>query len=179
MTMVEAALGEAGLRRPDIEGLAVGLGPGSYMGIRASIALAQGWSLATGIPLAGVSSVDAMAHCIQGNGARGELRVVVDAHRAELYLAGYELGEDEVEVLDPLHLTTGEALITNTPGSLLVSPDRLPEGVTYRSVQPSAHAVGALAFRRSLFRAESDLEPIYLREAQFVKAPPARVIPSA
>ena len=46
--MIEEALREAGLEREQIEVLAVGLGPGSYTGIRVALSLAQGWQLASG-----------------------------------------------------------------------------------------------------------------------------------
>src|ERR1041384_2925534 len=59
--MVETAWQEAGLEREQIECLAVGLGPGSYTGIRAAIALAQGWQLARGVELLGVGRAAATA----------------------------------------------------------------------------------------------------------------------
>ena len=46
--LVEEALAEANCRREEIGALAVGLGPGSYTGIRGAIALAQGWQLGRG-----------------------------------------------------------------------------------------------------------------------------------
>ena len=48
--MIENALREAGLEREQIEVLAIGLGPGSYTGIRVALSVAQGWQLA---PVAG------------------------------------------------------------------------------------------------------------------------------
>ena len=51
--MIEEALRSAGVERERIEVIVVGLGPGSYTGIRAAIALAQGWQLATGVKTAG------------------------------------------------------------------------------------------------------------------------------
>ena len=59
--MIESALRQAGLEREEIECIAVGLGPGSYTGIRAAIALAQGWQLARGVKLLGVSSAECLA----------------------------------------------------------------------------------------------------------------------
>ena len=51
--MIEQALSNAGVEREQIECIAIGLGPGSYTGIRAAIALAQGWQLASGVKLLG------------------------------------------------------------------------------------------------------------------------------
>src|SRR5271154_5183469 len=59
--LIEQALAASQTRREEIEVVAVGVGPGSYTGIRAAIAVAQGWQLARGIKLLGISSVEAIA----------------------------------------------------------------------------------------------------------------------
>src|SRR5713101_2377629 len=59
--LIEQALRHFGIEREQIECLAIGLGPGSYTGIRSAIALAQGWQLASrpgGIKLLGISSIE-------------------------------------------------------------------------------------------------------------------------
>src|SRR5687768_8901395 len=56
--LIERALAAARLEREQIECVAVGLGPGSYMGIRIAIAIAQGWQLARGVKTAGVKSAE-------------------------------------------------------------------------------------------------------------------------
>src|SRR5437870_3795031 len=59
--MVESALRQGQLEREQIECLAIGLGPGSYTGIRLAIALAQGWQLAAGsVRLLGISSTECL-----------------------------------------------------------------------------------------------------------------------
>ena len=60
--LIEKALADAKIAREEIELIAVGLGPGSYTGIRAAIAVAQGWQLARGTKLLGVSSVAVWPH---------------------------------------------------------------------------------------------------------------------
>src|SRR3954449_7815273 len=59
--LVERALAEAKVEREQIECIAVGIGPGSYTGIRGAISLAQGWQLARDIKLLSISSVECMA----------------------------------------------------------------------------------------------------------------------
>src|ERR1700728_2418128 len=59
--LVTDALDAAHCEREDIETIAIGLGPGSYTGIRGAIALAQGWQLGRGVTLLGISSVDCLA----------------------------------------------------------------------------------------------------------------------
>ena len=56
--LIDDALREAGVEREQIDCLAIGLGPGSYTGVRAAIAVAQGWQLARGIRLLGVSTAE-------------------------------------------------------------------------------------------------------------------------
>ena len=59
--MIEQVLAEAKIEREQVDVLAVGLGPGSYTGIRAAISMAQGWQLARGVKLLGVGSVECLA----------------------------------------------------------------------------------------------------------------------
>ena len=56
--LIEKVLEQAKMPRDEIEVIAVGLGPGSYTGIRAAIAIAQGWQLARGVKLLGVGSAE-------------------------------------------------------------------------------------------------------------------------
>src|SRR5256885_15670918 len=58
---VDALLRQAGLHTRDLEGLAVGVGPGSFTGVRIGLSTARGVALALGIPVASVSTLDALA----------------------------------------------------------------------------------------------------------------------
>src|SRR5437879_5330068 len=85
--LIETALREAKLEREQIDCIAIGLGPGSYAGIRATIALAQGWQLASNVKLIGISSMDCLATAAQAEGFTGRVDFVIDAQRNEFYLA--------------------------------------------------------------------------------------------
>ena len=102
--LVEEALRQAQLDREQIECLAVGLGPGSYTGIRLAIALAQGWQLARPVQLLGVSSAECLAAQAQAEGIFGRVEVVIDAQRNEFYLAGYDLSAESRREIEPLRL---------------------------------------------------------------------------
>jgi len=176
--MIEAALREAGLEREQIEVLAVGLGPGSYTGIRVALSIAQGWQLASGpggIKLLGISSVECVAAQAQAEKISGRINVVIDAQRNEFYLAAYAVSADGWKELEPLKiLTRPEVELRASAGELLVGPEVtrwFPDG---RTAFPQAAVLGQLALSRNNFSSADKLEPIYLREANFAKAPPGR-----
>lgn len=178
LAMISAALAGAGLEREDIEVVAVGLGPGSYTGIRAAIALAQGWELARGVRLLGISSVEVLAAQAQARGIRGDVGVLVDAQRGEYYLARYQLGALEVTMLEPLRLVGREAVLSlKDAGVRLLGPDAASVLVGADLTIPVAGTLARLAAGRDEFVEGGKLEPIYLRETSFVKAPPPRWIP--
>jgi tRNA threonylcarbamoyladenosine biosynthesis protein TsaB len=178
--LIEAALHKAGLEREAIECLAIGIGPGSYTGIRVALALAQGWQLATGVKLLGVSSVAVVAAQAVAMGVSGRFNVVVDAQRGEFYLAGYEAGSGALQETAPLQIATATVVAERaTCGELLIGPEVtrwFPEG---RTVFPQALTLARLARSRTDFVPAEKLEPIYLRETTFVKAPPPRPLPFA
>jgi len=99
---VDALLRQGGAHPRDLDALAVGVGPGSFTGVRIGLASARGLALSLGVPGAGVSTLDALAA-----GAPGAVPVI-DARRREVFT-----------------LVDGSPAVV-TPGELDVS-----EGVTY------------------------------------------------
>jgi tRNA threonylcarbamoyl adenosine modification protein YeaZ len=178
LSMVERALKQAGLEREQIECIVIGLGPGSYTGIRAAIALAQGWQLGRGVKLLGVSSAECVAAQAQADGITGKIAVVIDAQRGEFYLAGYEISSGGRREVAPLRLATlVEAREREQAGEVLIGPEVTRWFPGGRVVFPRAAMLARLATGRRDFAAGEKLEPIYLRETTFVKAPPPRPIP--
>jgi tRNA threonylcarbamoyl adenosine modification protein YeaZ len=76
---VDALLRQGGAHPRDLGGLAVGIGPGSFTGVRIGLAAARGLALSLDLPGAGVSTLDALAA-----GAPGALPVI-DARRREIF----------------------------------------------------------------------------------------------
>lgn len=98
MPLVERVLAETGSARSSLDRLAVGVGPGSFTGLRVGIALAQGMALGLDRPVVGIGSLRAIARGAPADDPR--LRVVaLDARRDELFVAVY--GADGREVLAP------------------------------------------------------------------------------
>jgi len=177
LALTAQALHQAGLEREQIEWIALGLGPGSYTGIRVAIALAQGWQLGRGVKLLGVSSAECVAAQAQAEGLTGKVAVAIDAQRGEFYLAGYEISAGGRREVSPLRLATlAEVQAREQAGELLIGPEVtrwFPRG---QIVFPRAALLAQLAKGRSDFVAGEKLEPIYLRETTFVKAPTSRVL---
>jgi tRNA threonylcarbamoyladenosine biosynthesis protein TsaB len=110
MPLIAQAIQESGLKRTDLELIAVGVGPGSFTGLRIGIATAKGISEGLGIPAVGVSTLKAIAW---GTGAQIGLVVpMLDAKRERVFSAAYLPGDADpntwAEVLPPEHLTVTE-----------------------------------------------------------------------
>jgi tRNA threonylcarbamoyl adenosine modification protein YeaZ len=168
--MAEEALRKAQVEREEIECVAVGIGPGSYTGIRGAIALAQGWQLGRGVGLLGISSAECVAAQGHAEGLLGRVDVVIDAQRLEFYLAGYDLSPGGWRETEPLRLATlAEVRERQRAGGRLIGPEAnrwFPGG---RVIFPQAATLGRLALGRSDFVAGEEMQPIYLRQTKFVK----------
>ena len=102
----QRALDEAGLALDDLDGFIVGRGPGSFTGVRIGIATAKGLAAGSNKPLYGSSTLDAAAYKAWQVGVRGQLVVVADAMRKEIYPGRYRLDDDGV-----VRLFTSETVI--------------------------------------------------------------------
>lgn len=83
--MVEAVLAEAGIAASDLDLVAVTVGPGSFTGIRAGLALAHGIALAANLPVVGVTIGEALAEALPRLGGR-VLWSAVDSRRGRVFL---------------------------------------------------------------------------------------------
>jgi tRNA threonylcarbamoyladenosine biosynthesis protein TsaB len=148
---VDALLRQAGKHTRDLEALAVGVGPGSFTGVRIGLSTARGLALALDLQVAGVSTLDALAA-----GAPGAVPVI-DARRREVFVP--------------------EGVLA--PGDLVIEPGRTYVGsgaVRYRELLEAAGAeIPPDADERHLprarfharlardFRPAEEVEPLYLR----------------
>ena len=174
---MEATLSAAKIEREDITTLAIGIGPGSYTGIRLAISLAQGWELARPIQTVAISSADCLAAQAQEEGLLGKVAIFIDAQRGDFYLAHYEITAQDFREIEPLRLAAiQEVEACGKLGLPLIGPD-VAEFPIARKLFPQAATIARLAFLRTNFVPAQSLQPIYLREISFVKAPPPLIQP--
>ena len=151
---VDALLRQAGAHTRELEAIAVGIGPGSFTGIRIGLATARGLALALGVPVAGVSTLDALSA-----GAPGAVPVI-DARRGEVFVL---LETPRVLAPDRLELTAGTVCVGSGAvryRSLLEAAGaEIPPDQDDRHV-PRARFHAALARE---FGPADAVEPMYLR----------------
>lgn len=139
--------------------LAVGRGPGSFVGIRIGLATARGLAASTAIPAAGVCTLDALGRAISestGSGAplppmtekkRTGSLAVLDARRGEVFAALYDA--DGGRLFEPL----------------VLAPEELCERVGELPAPPLAAGSGAVRFRKELASREieipADADPVH------------------
>lgn len=111
LPLLDQMLREQGRTPSALTGLAVGLGPGSFTGVRIGIATAQGLAQALGLPLAGISSFLILA---AGSG-HDEVLVVGDALQNMVYAAQYARLGPGWEAVRPERLLSLTALIDELP----------------------------------------------------------------
>lgn len=189
--LLDAVLAEAGVARTDLTAVVVGTGPAPFTGLRVGLVTARTLGLALGVPVHGVSSLDALAlAALRETGPDADVLVVTDARRREVYWARYRSvvaagTEAGVELVDGPGVEAPAVLADRgTDGALLVGagtdlyPDALPVAPAVGArpglavVDPADLARVALA-RLAVAAPGTVLptEPLYLRRPDAV--PPA------
>jgi tRNA threonylcarbamoyl adenosine modification protein YeaZ len=100
---VDSLLAEAALQREEIEGIVVGTGPGSYTGLRMGLVTARALSIALGAPVAGVSTLAALAAGVPG------AHPVIDAKRSEVF--ALKEGSPAVMLAENLPVRPGDVYV--------------------------------------------------------------------
>jgi tRNA threonylcarbamoyl adenosine modification protein YeaZ len=149
---VLGALADAGLGMADLGSVVVGCGPGPFTGLRVGMATAAAYGHALGIPVFGVCSLDAI-----GVDTSGDVLVVTDARRREVYWARYRDGVriEGPAVNSPADVPTAASAVAGSPehAALFDLPALAP-------VQPTASGLVRVV---DFGAAPEPLIPLYLR----------------
>ena len=179
----EQLLNEAGLKRSQLDAIAIGRGPGAFTGVRLAIALAQGIALALDKPIVPVSTLAVLALRARAMDVAQtptqRVFAAIDARMGEVYTAAFELrGMDAVMLDQEVVVAPAEAVVPDGDEWLGVgSGFAASEGLLaqrlharFAAIDPAAlpHAadlarLAALAYARGEAVAPEFAEPAYLR----------------
>lgn len=187
LPMIESLLTEARLTRRDLNGIAVGRGPGAFTGVRLAISVAQGLALGLDLPVVPVSSLAALALDAPYAPEQRDnaILAVVDARMGEIYAATFRRTVDGLveaisdETVGPAEawsppktlsesqrwsvVGTGWDAYREALASRLATTPAFADGARY----PQARAVLRLAmpeFARGTGLAPEAALPVYLRD---------------
>lgn len=186
---VQALLWQAGMGLDALEGIAVGIGPGSFTGLRVGLSYAKGLSMALGCPVVGVPTFDAVAIAASQEhetfrAAGSIVCPVADARKGEVYAGFYGLIAEGLEKRsEPLVLTldnlvkaiSGAAVMFVGDGkareaSVLASEDGFQSiALSDTALEARGRCIAAIGAER-LSRGDKDspaaLEPLYVRASE-------------
>lgn len=180
---VDELLRETGIAPDELDAIAVGMGPGSYTGLRIGVSFAKGMCYGLQIPLVAVGSLDALAEVAIEDNEAGILDVkdwndavlcpMVDARRMEVYTrlfnaAGESLSEVSAEIVTEESFAEwrkDRQLVIFGNGAAKCR-EILPDA-TYVNITPSARGLARLAEQRLQEGKTEDIayfEPFYLKD---------------
>ncbi|WP_460166712.1 tRNA (adenosine(37)-N6)-threonylcarbamoyltransferase complex dimerization subunit type 1 TsaB [Thermostilla marina] len=157
-TELEALLREAGWKPDDVAGIAVGIGPGSFTGVRIGIVLAKAFAYAAGAQVVGIDSRDGLAATIGPQ--KAGLCVLVDAQRGDVVGRRYRWNTqaEQWDAVEDIPLTPfSHVLVSLANDETIACPSaerfqkRDTRGLNWlpaEAARPSAVGVGRLAVPR-------------------------------
>lgn len=191
-------LKKAGVKFSQLDGFAVGLGPGSFTSLRVGVSTIKAFALSTGKPVVGICSLDAVAENVLDE-ACDEICVMMDARRSKVYACLYRKENGQLVIkMDPM-LTDVDDVLENVKGRTLFVGDvvGLYQGKIVKAFEsarkhsPSCKALFAppksavaqavkislLAYRRfikNVYDESGTLVPVYLYAQDCQVQPPSK-----
>ncbi len=190
MPMVQSAMREAGFDYNMLDLIAVTIGPGSFTGVRIGLAAARGIALASGLPLTGVTTLQALAAAPSPDERQGgPILAVLDARRGQLYGQFFDINGDPAsdpfaaaaatipDRLKKLYRVTTPLLLVGSGAELAaraLDESGHPFGYSKSPPFPSAATIAALVAARGFDpAANTPVAPFYLREPGVTAATPS------
>ncbi len=171
LSMIQQLLTDAGITLRQLDAIVVGIGPGSFVGVRLAVSVAQGLAYGVDLPLIGVSSLQVLAQTAYRERGCPEVVIALDAHMRAFYLGYYRLDKG---VMDSQQAE--QAILLDVPYQLPIVPAATAIGNAWSiyalptdlplisDLLPNAIDALRLAQMKNALSAEQ-VVPIYLREA--------------
>ncbi|HEX9665312.1 MAG TPA: tRNA (adenosine(37)-N6)-threonylcarbamoyltransferase complex dimerization subunit type 1 TsaB [Thermodesulfobacteriota bacterium] len=119
LPMVDWLLREAGMKRNDIEGIAVSSGPGSFTSLRVGISTAKGMAFSLGIPIVGVSSLEVLSRNLLHTPYT--ICTIIDARRKQVYAAFFKcIGDEPIRLKEDCLINPVELIAMISEGTIFV-----------------------------------------------------------
>lgn len=187
LIMVEEVMNDAGATLNELQVLGFGRGPGSFTGVRIATGIIQGLALGSGLPVVGVSTLQAMAQQVIASQAVENVAVAIDARMSEVYFArfqnkqGLAVTDGDEQVLAPeLAATLTTPSDTGFAGTgwqaypeLAAAAGNINVSVSYPYARHMLPLVEQ-AFLRNEFTTSESVSPVYLRDTVTWKKLPGR-----
>ncbi len=172
---------EAQITNPDIDAVAISMGPGSYTGLRIGVSTAKGYCYGLGIPLIAVGTLESMAFGMKQQVTKPEknalLCPMIDARRMEVYTAMWNFDHQEIKPTEAVIIDHNSFADILTERQMWFGGDgapkckdalsKNPNAVFIDDFHPSSAFIGALAelkYQKSQFEDVAYFEPYYLKD---------------
>ncbi len=179
LPMISDLLNSAGVSLKQLDAIAVGRGPGSFIGVRIAVGVAQGLAFGADLPVIPISTLQTLAQTAYQQTANPNIIAGWDARMQAIYWGAYRLADDQLMMPiqpDALH-SPYELTIPTGPKWLLVGnawqayrQELAPVLESYSQqteIYPQAHAmlnIASVLYREGKVLNALEIEPIYLRD---------------
>ena len=181
LSHIDRLLKALSLGLEDLNGFSISIGPGSFTGLRIGLATVKGLSLASGKPVLGVPTLDALAFLTRG--CRYPVVPIIDAKKYQIYAALYTARGRRIERKTPYLVVELPELIKRIPPEVAFTgpgiktfKSELKKAMGKRAhflrgekTLPSGAAVAYLGwekFKKDEKEDLSSLEPLYVRKSE-------------
>ncbi|MEG3767288.1 tRNA (adenosine(37)-N6)-threonylcarbamoyltransferase complex dimerization subunit type 1 TsaB [Alteromonas sp. 14N.309.X.WAT.G.H12] len=185
LPMVDEVLTQAQIKIGDLDGLIYGRGPGSFTGVRIATGMIQGLALGTGLPVAGISTLAAMAQQVMDETDAKLVVSAIDARMGEVYFAQYQNEKGIAVEVGEECVCAPEVAAERLPASFVpagtgwAAYPALSSKITGLAsvLYPSAEAMlklGHQKFEQGDVTSVDGIQPVYLRDKVTWKKLPGR-----
>lgn len=184
LPLITAVLAQARVSLPNIEGIGVSIGPGSFTGLRIALGTVKGLAYAAGQRVVGVPTLEALAHTVSD--WDGPICPILDARKREVYAAMFQRSRNgELATVWPARVAPIASVLAQITTSCVVLGDGVEtygaviraycgdqaQLLAFSTYHPRGAIVAKLAWRR-LSRGDADdiatLVPSYVRPPEAV-----------